>query len=141
MALPNPLFTQLTPFEDPSLSTMIGANPVVGNTDVGNTDANITDVPVPKPSLEELLTTLIEHLTKPKPPKRKVDYEKPPIYNVPKLKKGVIDAVLQDWLAAVQAGDRMREYCSQEDRVMWANTAFDDELPSDWRTHERALKT
>ena len=68
-------------------------------------------------------------------------YEKPPLYNVVKLKKGVTDAVLQDWLAAVQAGDKTRQHCAQADRVMWAMTVLDDELQSDWRTNARALES
>src|SRR4051794_33572390 len=66
---------------------------------------------------------LLEHLAdRPAPVSRKTDYEKSPLYNVPKLKKGVSEAVLSDWVAVVQTGDVIRQYCAHSDRINWVMT-------------------
>src|SRR4051794_30449812 len=116
MASPNSPPVQNTPLtenpmpEFPSITAAL-PNPVIGNQ---------------APTMENLITmflqgqqaqqVLLEHLTATPAStptittSHKTDYKKPPLYNVPKLKGGVSEAVLQDWTTAVQTGDTTQQY-------------------------------
>ena len=95
----NPLVnpsSSLTMPDVPSMSGAIGAGPANTGTENPSTGNGSQNLPQ-KPGAEDLVDALLVHLaeTASMPtPRYKTDYEKPPFYNIVKLKKGVSKVVL-----------------------------------------------
>jgi len=121
------------------------ANPVTSGSQASTMEALMTlflQNQQAQQALQQSQQALLERLAPASTPApRKTDYEKPPLYNVAKLKRGVTEAVLQDWIAAVKTGDATRQHCAQDNRIVWAMTVLDEDLQSDWRTHQRSLQS